>query len=286
MAPEGIKSPWPHSNLLRWLVSLVLSFTLTAVAKVKHDLRWLLIPSALLAIIVLWIPATAWIKGWVRRAVVAVGILLIGSFYYWLNGWLKTPDLRAGCDPSGVYGPFKSTYGKYCLQLGQPQQLIEGAVNYEAVQAWHQHATVLWAPEPPQIFILLNGSHRLVSRPEDNYAAETKYYDEAKLKQMFSDAGFVVPPPLLPPWGGVAKNWLADPPAWEWIGWRESHCVIGSAAIKASDFAVQEFDHGYIEGPLRFYPNGGPCQIFVLLPTDSGDGVWYSHTSAATAPRC
>lgn len=156
----------------------------------------------------------------------------------------------------------------YTSQLGNP---VGDAVAGDTYEAAHEHAMVLWV-RPEHVFYQFPlNSDKWVEYTE-TFIGAGKIYQDKDLKRLFK-----TPAGLLPPYGGVAYQWLHQPEKWKWIGGRLWDCWFDENQI-----FTQRFDHGTMLGPLLLHPVNRATQILILLD----NGTRRSREAAASPPAC
>jgi len=175
-----------------------------------------------------------------------------------------------------IYAPFEDTVATYKNRLGGP--ISSPVYSQEAVEARHEHATVIWLESPQHRFYIMSTDSstglgtKLIRRNDPAYCLDV--YDETQLRKMFPET----PADKFPPWGGVACGWRASPQDWRSIGWRLWQCKYHRAAI-----VEQRFEHGVIVGAFNKAPSlTDHGTLFVFFDDDS----WEPEGSQLAPPPC
>jgi hypothetical protein len=178
-----------------------------------------------------------------------------------------------------VADQFKPAFKQYRNRLGSP---ITTPIRFSqgGYQAKYQYATILRSAEPHKLFVL----HLKAGQPsewtqqfEDSVPDEHKWYDEDELSKMPQFIG--VPKDLHPPFASVAYLWTKSPAYWkDLVGWMEWHC-----SLRVAPPWIQEFEHGTIVGPFRFYRAvEGKGKVYILW----SNGQWNSWDAPEIAQPC
>jgi hypothetical protein len=93
--PERSRVPWYETNLLWGPLAVGMGFVLTAVAAVKHDLRWLMWCAAVCFIFSFWALLRRRLRGWLLLVSITVIALIVCGISYQAIVWLSKPGVTA-----------------------------------------------------------------------------------------------------------------------------------------------------------------------------------------------
>jgi hypothetical protein len=202
-------------------------------------------------------------------------ILLVAALgaalWQWWVASLKTAQ------PTAVHPVFEDAYKAFTTKLGSPAQPAQPAAldqtefNRSALMISHDRAIVLWIRRQLTLY-RLNTTGKWEPRPHSAEVSETdkKWWDNDWLRQQFA-----TPADRLPPFGGIAYEWLNDPPDWKGIGWVQWSCGLDGTRV-----FEQSFVGGLILGPFPARRDLNEAQIIVLF----SDGTWAGRRVAGSAP--
>jgi hypothetical protein len=254
------------ASLVAWILKVAFPTIVGMVEAAMHmpPLRILVDALAFFGVIAIVFPTLK--EKTVRQRVGALGVLLVSGLIITATWWLSGIK---------IYGPFKAAASRYEAQLGAPKS--PPIRSKEAVEAVFDNAAHVWIEQDHTFWFFPQGAAatKWVQYPEAAYCANSPdFYDFSKLRAMFPD----VPKGKEPPWGGVACNWLSNPPAWEWLGWMHWQCLYHRNAV-----VEQEFAHGKIIGVVHAVPGDNTTgTVFVILD----DGSWHAESVNVSPPAC
>lgn len=185
-------------------------------------------------------------------------------------------DVRGGASddqraaPFTVRKEFEAAYNAYRdrLKVSRP----EGAVKILGYYAQHDKASVIWIKEDNEFYLLSVDKKRTECLRDDSPPDE--WSKDSYIRTMID-----IPEGKDPPWAGVAYGWHRHQELWDWIGWRQWHCLFHEGVYK------QEFEGGVIIGPFPLNESNKFRRIGVFIVI-YGENRWRQRVTDGEGPPC